>query len=114
LKYGNPEEAEERVEELIKIFELQKCENSFVGGSIKKGISGGEKKRVCIAVEMITRPSLLILDEPTSGLDSHKAGSVVKALKKLANEGCTIIFTIHQPSHLLYTMLSNLILLDKG
>lgn len=49
-----------------------------------KGISGGEKKRVCIAIEMISKPSLLILDEPTSGLDSHKAGSVVKVLRKLA------------------------------
>lgn len=48
---------------------------------MKKGISGGEKKRVCIAVEMIADPSLLILDEPTSGLDSNKAKSVVKMLK---------------------------------
>lgn len=63
---------------------------------------------------MISRPSLLVLDEPTSGLDSHKAGSVVKVLRKLADQGCTIIFTIHQPSYLLYSMLTNLILLDKG
>jgi len=54
-----------------------------VGGKIKKGISGGEKKRVCIAVEMVSKPSLMILDEPTSGLDSRKADSVLKILKKL-------------------------------
>lgn len=47
---------------MIKLFELQKCENSYVGGQVKKGVSGGEKKRICIAVEMITRPSLLVLD----------------------------------------------------
>lgn len=63
---------------------------------------------------MISRPSLLVLDEPTSGLDSHKAGTVMKVLRRLADSGCTIIFTIHQPSFLLYSMLSNLILLDKG
>lgn len=114
MKTRTAEEAEERVNEMIKLFELQKCENSYVGGQVKKGVSGGEKKRICIAVEMITKPSLLVLDEPTSGLDSHKASSVVKVLRKLAKEGCTIIFTIHQPSYLLYSMLSNLILLDKG
>jgi len=63
---------------------------------------------------MISKPSVVILDEPTSGLDSHKAAGVLKILRRLANEGCTIIFTIHQPSYLLYSKLSNLILLDKG
>jgi ABC-type multidrug transport system ATPase subunit len=82
---------------------LQKCENSYVGGQFKKGISGGEKKRVCIAVEMIAEPALLILDEPTSGLDSSKARSIIKVLKKLAHEQQkTIIFTLHQPSYLIY------------
>ena len=66
---------------MISMFHLQKCQDTFVGGQFKKGISGGEKKRVCIAVEMIADPSLLILDEPTSGLDSNKANSVVKMLK---------------------------------
>lgn len=47
---------------MLHLFELQKCEDTYVGGQIKKGISGGEKKRVCIAVEMISKPSLLILD----------------------------------------------------
>jgi ABC-type multidrug transport system ATPase subunit len=63
---------------------------------------------------MVAKPSVLVLDEPTSGLDSHKAGTVVKVLKRLADSGCTIIFTIHQPSYLLYSMLTKLILLDKG
>lgn len=85
-----------------------------MGGKTKRGISGGEKKRLCIAVEMVSRPSMLVLDEPTSGLDSHKAGSVVKVLRRLADSGCTIIFTIHQPSYLLYSMLTDLLLLDKG
>lgn len=85
-----------------------------MGDQNRRGISGGEKKRLCIAVEMISRPALLVLDEPTSGLDSHKAATVVKSLRRLADAGCSIIFTIHQPSHLLYSMLTKLILLDKG
>jgi ABC-type multidrug transport system ATPase subunit len=63
---------------------------------------------------MVCKPSLVILDEPTSGLDSNKAARVLKVLKKLANEGHSIIFTIHQPSFLLYSMLSRLILLNSG
>lgn len=80
-----------------------------------KGISGGEKKRLCIAVEMIADPKVLILDEPTSGLDSHKVKSVIKVLKKLATEkNKTVIFTLHQPSFLIYNELDRLLLLNKG
>jgi ABC-type multidrug transport system ATPase subunit len=88
---------------MISTFELQKCSDTFVGGQMLKGISGGEKKRVCIAVEMISDPDLLILDEPTSGLDSHKVTSIIKVLKKLAiHKNKTVIFTLHQPSFLIY------------
>ena len=84
----------------------------MIGSEESKGISGGEKKRVCIAIEMVAKPPLLILDEPTSGLDSNKAARVLKVLKKLANEGHSIIFTIHQPSFLLYSMLNRVIVLN--
>lgn len=63
---------------------------------------------------MVAKPSMVILDEPTSGLDSNKAARVLKVLKKLANEGHSIIFTIHQPSFLLYSMLSRVIVLNAG
>ena len=79
-----------------------------------KGISGGEKKRVCIAIEMVSKPSVIILDEPTSGLDSNKASKVLGILKKLANHGHTIIFTLHQPSYLHNIKLDRLILLNRG
>lgn len=62
---------------------------------MNKTISGGERKRTAIAVELITNPSLLLLDEPTSGLDSFRALNVVKLLKSLARKGKTIISTIH-------------------
>jgi len=70
--------------------------NSQVGDVNRKIISGGERKRTAIGVELITDPSVLLLDEPTSGLDSFRAYSIVKFLRKLArDQGKTIISTIH-------------------
>ena len=63
---------------------------------------------------MVNEPSVLILDEPTSGLDSDKAIKVLRVLKKLSQKGKTILFTIHQPSYLIYNSLDRLILLKKG
>ena len=115
LKIADRTKAEERVEELIRDFGLQKCQDTYVGGKFIKGISGGEKKRVCIAVEMVGKPDLLILDEPTSGLDSHMANNIIKIFKRLAvKEGKTIIFTIHQPSYKMFCELDRLLLLDRG
>ena len=62
---------------------------------MNKTISGGERKRTAIGVELITDPSLLLLDEPTSGLDSFKALQIVKLMKNLARQGKTVISTIH-------------------
>ena len=63
-----------------------------------KGISGGEKRRLAFATEILTNPSLLFADEPTSGLDSFMAESMIEAMSDLANQGKTVICTIHQPS----------------
>ena len=63
---------------------------------------------------MVARPSVIVLDEPTSGLDSNKAAKVLRILKKFADNGHTIIFTIHQPSYLQYARLDRLILLNLG
>jgi ABC-type multidrug transport system ATPase subunit len=80
-----------------------------------KGISGGEKKRVSIAVEMVAKPGLLILDEPTSGLDSHMAYKLITQLMRLCSrEGRTVIFTIHQPSHRIFMCLDRLMVLSRG
>ena len=114
LKISNKTHAQRVISDLLAAFELQKCENTKIGGKIIKGISGGEKKRVCIAIEMVSQPSVLILDEPTSGLDSNKAARVLTILKKLAEKGHTIIFTLHQPSYLQYIKLDRLILLNRG
>ena len=75
---------------------LIKCFNTQCGSVHRKTISGGERKRVSIAIEMVSDPSLLILDEPTSGLDSFKSLEIASLLFKLArDEGKTIISTIH-------------------
>lgn len=79
-----------------------------------KGISGGERRRLAFASEIITNPSILFCDEPTSGLDSFMAMSIVESMKNLAKQGRTIIFTIHQPSSELFEMFDKLCLITEG
>jgi ATP-binding cassette, subfamily G (WHITE), eye pigment precursor transporter len=90
------DEQDRRVKEIAKNMGLIKCFNTQCGSVHRKTISGGERKRVSIAIEMVSDPSLLILDEPTSGLDSFKSLEIASLLFKLArDEGKTIISTIH-------------------
>lgn len=81
---------------------------------MKKGISGGEKKRTSIGIDLITNPSLIFLDEPTTGLDSTTALQVIILLRQLANEGRTIVSTIHQPSSEVFAEFDRLMLLVEG
>ena len=69
----------------------------YVGSTMRRGISGGEKKRLSIACELIIDPSILFLDEPTSGLDAFTALNLIHTLQLLAKSGRTVICTIHQP-----------------
>ena len=80
---------------MIEDLGLTEAADTLVGSVLKKTISGGERKRTAIGVEMITDPQVLLLDEPTSGLDSFRAFSIVKFLKKQAAKGKTIMATIH-------------------
>jgi ABC-type multidrug transport system ATPase subunit len=89
---------EKRVEEVVSWLGLESCKDTRVGSVMVRGISGGEKKRTSIGLEIITNPSLIFLDEPTTGLDSKSALDVVNIIKMLAENGRTIISTIHQPS----------------
>ena len=97
-KEVNKTERELRVQETINLFGLEDCSETLIGDTMIKGISGGERKRTSIAMEMVTRPAVLFLDEPTSGLDTLTANSVVHLLKDLTNNGKTVVTTIHQPS----------------
>lgn len=95
---------------------LSACRHVMVGeGYVIKGISGGQRRRLSVAVELLKRPSLLVLDEPTSGLDSAAAEAVMGLLTKLAQECNTaIVCTIHQPSSYVFRQLDELLVLAGG
>ena len=103
------------VENTLHSMGLEDAANTVVGDIFRKGLSGGQKRRLSIAIELISCPAVLLLDEPTSGLDSSSAFSVVKYLKRVALQGNhTIIMTIHQPSSEIWDMFDRFMLLSKG
>lgn len=104
-----------RVDTLLEEFGLAKSKNTLIGGWMQRGISGGERKRLALATELLTNPSVLFADEPTSGLDSFMAKSVVQQLQRLAvREGRTVVATIHQPSSEVFALFDRLELLADG
>ncbi|KAJ3682248.1 hypothetical protein LUZ60_014821 [Juncus effusus] len=108
------EEKRALVEGTIVEMGLQDCADTVVGNWHLRGISGGEKRRVSIALEILTRPRLLFLDEPTSGLDSASAFFVTQTLRALARDGRTVIASIHQPSSEVFELFDRLCLLSNG
>jgi ABC-type multidrug transport system ATPase subunit/ABC-type multidrug transport system permease subunit len=110
----NQEEIKDRVNRILEEFQIFNIADQFIGNEIIKGISGGEKRRVSIANELISDPNILILDEPTSGLDSSIALKIIKILKSHALRGKTIILTVHQPSASMFSEFSRLILMAEG
>lgn len=112
---STPEERAKRVDEVIALMGLSHAKNTIVGDSMNKGISGGERKRLSCAKELLLRPKLLFLDEPTSGLDSVTALSVVTTLKRIASsKRATVICSLHQPQTKIYHMFDNLVLVKRG
>ncbi|KAJ3146015.1 ATP-binding cassette sub- G member 1 [Geranomyces variabilis] len=103
-----------RVDEMLDLLNLRKCANTVIGSPTLKGVSGGERKRVAIAMELLIEPTILFLDEPTSGLDSFTAYSVINILKNLAATGRTIIATIHQPSSEVFALFDDVLFLAEG
>lgn len=103
------------VEEVMDRLRLTKCKDTVVGvPGIVKGISGGERKRTNVAMSLLGNPSLLLMDEPTSGLDSKMADELMKDVAQIAQQGCTVIATIHQPSEAVFENFRQVILLDAG
>lgn len=111
---ASEEEKTYRVNTMLKKLSLEECSEVMVGDSFSKAISGGQKKRVAIGVELLSDPTCLILDEPTSGLDSTISLKLINTLKSLAKEGKIIITTIHQPSSLIFQQMDQLLLLKNG
>ncbi|KAL7477754.1 hypothetical protein ACHAW6_003548 [Cyclotella cf. meneghiniana] len=108
------DEIDDLADKMLAELGLSACADTMIGGALIKGISGGERKRTSVGVELVTKPSLVFLDEPTSGLDSFSAMQVIKVLKKIAHAGCSVLFTIHQPSSDVFNSFDRLILLNKG
>lgn len=106
---------EQDVYKVLASMGLSHIAGSLVGGTATiRGISGGQRKRVNIAIELLKSPKLLFLDEPTSGLDARATMEVIRLLKELAANGTTIVMTIHQPRIEAFELMSHLLLLTKG
>jgi ABC-type multidrug transport system ATPase subunit len=103
-----------RADQVLAQLGLRHCADTLVGSEFVKGISGGERRRVSIGIQILTDPKILMLDEPTSGLDSNTAYGMMELLQTLAQEGRTVICTIHQSRSDLFPFFRNLLLLANG
>ena len=108
------EDLDKRVMKTLKDLGLDAAKNLKVGSAINKYISGGQRKRLNIALELIREPAVLFLDEPTSGLSSADTEKVINLLKEQTQKGKLIVVNIHQPSSDVYKLFDRLWLLDKG
>jgi len=103
------------VEEMLTDLDIIRCADTYIGDEMIRGISGGEKKRTSIGVELVVRPKLIFLDEPTSGLDSYAAHNVVEKLRVLATRSRScVLCTIHQPSSEAFHTFDKCLLLRVG
>ncbi|XP_062109979.1 ABC transporter G family member 16-like [Humulus lupulus] len=103
-----------RVQSLMDQLGLRNAANTIIGDEGHRGVSGGERRRVSIGVDVIHDPILLFLDEPTSGLDSTSAFMVVKVLRRIAESGSLVVMSVHQPSYRILGLLDRLIFLSGG
>ncbi|KAJ9182971.1 hypothetical protein P3X46_006897 [Hevea brasiliensis] len=112
---GGQKEAATRVKRLMKELGLDHVAASRIGEGSNWGISGGERRRVSIGVDLVHDPAVVLIDEPTSGLDSASALHVLTLLKSMAvNQGKTIILTIHQPGFRILEQFDRIVLLSNG
>ena len=107
-------ECQARVEETLADTDLGFVADNRIGDDVSGGLSGGQRRRVTVAIELINRPQLLFLDEPTSGLDAYGALQVVGALRKFGDRGQTIACTIHQPRADIFAKFDTLLLMAEG
>ncbi|XP_040998222.1 ABC transporter G family member STR-like [Juglans microcarpa x Juglans regia] len=107
-------EKKTRVYELLDQLGLQTATHTYIGDEGRRGVSGGERRRVSIGVDIIHNPALLFLDEPTSGLDSTSAYNVVEKVKEIARGGSIVLMTVHQPSYRIQMLLDRILVLARG
>eukprot|EP00884_Botryococcus_braunii_P002225 jgi/Botrbrau1/12002/Bobra.247_2s0007.1 len=109
-----PQKIRRVVSTAIRALQLGPVQNSLVGSVERRGISGGQRKRVNVGMELVATPALLFLDEPTSGLDATASWDILYALKCLARLGMTIVTVIHQPRFSIFNLFDDLLLLGRG
>lgn len=108
-------EKRQRADRTIREMGLQDSLNTRIGGWGIKGLSGGQRRRLSICLELLTHPKILLLDEPTSGLDSASSYYVMNQIVKLTHEyQMTVLTAIHQPSSQVFGLFNNLCLLSLG
>ncbi|XP_067682300.1 ATP-binding cassette sub-family G member 5-like [Haliotis asinina] len=107
-------DVEEKVQKVIMDMGLRNVADSRIGGAIIRGISGGEKRRVTIALQLLQDPEILLLDEPTTGLDSYTARYLVSNLADIAHRGKIVVLTIHQPRSDIFKLLDQVAILSLG
>jgi ABC-type multidrug transport system ATPase subunit/ABC-type multidrug transport system permease subunit len=108
------EEIRARVAKVLKQLDLSHVADSVVGDEVTRGLSGGERKRLNVGMELMKEPALLLLDEPTSGLDGRSAMQLVKQCRGLANSGRTVMMTIHQPRQEVLQLFDKVLFLTHG
>ncbi|KAF2478083.1 ABC transporter-like protein [Lindgomyces ingoldianus] len=113
-KWMSTKQKYQKAEEILLKMGLKDCADNLIGNDLIKGISGGEKRRVTIAIQILTEPRVLLLDEPLSGLDAFTASSIMDVLRGLADEGRTLVITIHQPRSDTFAHFGNILLLARG
>ncbi|XP_048360780.1 ATP-binding cassette sub-family G member 8 [Sphaerodactylus townsendi] len=107
-------ERKKRVEEVIAELRLRQCANTKVGNEYIRGVSGGERRRVSIGVQLLWNPGILIFDEPTSGLDSFTAHNLVITLSRLARGNRLVLLSVHQPRSDIFQLFDLILLMTSG
>ncbi|XP_068184389.1 ATP-binding cassette sub-family G member 8 [Antennarius striatus] len=105
---------DQRVDDVIAELRLRQCANTRVGNDYVRGVSGGERRRVSIAVQLLWNPGILILDEPTSGLDSFTAHNLVITLSRLARGNRLVLLSVHQPRSDIFQLFDLVVLMSSG
>uniref|UniRef100_K4A4V9 ABC transporter domain-containing protein n=1 Tax=Setaria italica TaxID=4555 RepID=K4A4V9_SETIT len=104
----------EFVDEVLKTVELDEIKDALVGRPGMNGLSLEQRKRLTVAVELVSNPSIILMDEPTTGLDARSAAIVIRAVKNISEKGRTVVCTIHQPSTDIFEAFDELILMKNG
>lgn len=108
-------EKRSRVDELVDLLGLMPCKHTCIGSQMKRGISGGQARRVSLGVSLITRPKVLFLDEPTSGLDARTSDQIIRIIRNLCLEQkVAVCSTIHTPTNYCFSQFDRLMLMAQG